>query len=136
MATALPISTGIPAASPLSGLLSMPIGDRMFFALHGRAYSIAPLPFTVQSRVRALAVAALNTPANDLPPRYFRGLVELADELWKHCTPVGRIRRMRRRVGMLANPLRRATEKELVAIAGVGLRQERARGIDFGRRPR
>lgn len=95
------------------------LGNVVYYHFRGRAYGVPPLPWQAGQRLLALWLALLEfhqlTP--DTSPAYYRLLAQLPALLWRYSRPVGRVARLAYALGLYPNPLRRATEGELVNLA-------------------
>lgn len=101
------------------------IGDASYFHFRGRAFGVPPLPWKAGQRItdaQARAIGAMATLSSDptsLPIRadYYKALGQLAPLLWRHCRPVGKLRRFLRFIGLHRNPFANATDRELLELA-------------------
>lgn len=88
-----------------------------------RTLAIPSIPFRLGQRVMDLYINALNQAKDvalhgkkDPQDRYFKTLSRLTRILWTHVRPLGRIRRIFWRLGLLRNPLKQCSEQELKEI--------------------
>ena len=96
------------------------LGNTVYFTFRGRAYGIPPLAWRTGEQILDIWLG-LAEHGEELTrsalPGYYDGLRRLQGLLWSACRPVGRFRRLLYRLGLHSNPLRRATEGELVELA-------------------
>lgn len=97
------------------------LNEMTYLHFRGRAYGVPPLPWKAGQRmlqVYTATIARANLLANrgdkKAETEYFEGLASLQTLLWRHCRPVGWGWRLLRLLGLLRNPFRRATEKEIL----------------------
>lgn len=98
----------------------------VFFTFAGRAYGVGPLPVDEGREIlEALNDAKSAGTLSDRPAidAYHDGLRRLRRTLWRNTRPVGRIRRLRKRFGLLRKEYRPATDAQLVKIAEFMLAQ-------------
>lgn len=114
-----PLST-TPPARPFNVQAILDLGALIFFHWRGRTYGVPPLPW---KRGAALMDAYLDAQSYGTPltkesaPHYYAALARMSREIW-HCTrPTGWWRRALRRLHILSNPFREATEAELAELA-------------------
>lgn len=96
------------------------VGTTVFFIFRGRAYGVPPLPWRqgeaiLAAKQEAASVGRLLTDQNT--PTYYRALRRLQDLAWANTRPVGRLRRLAKRLGLHPNPFRAATDQQLVQLA-------------------
>lgn len=104
------------------------LGTTAFVTFRGRAFGVPPVAWRTGQRLLTLrmdAVAASNdgTLSPETAPRFYQVIGELAEVLWAHTRPVGRWRRIAKRLGLLRNPFAHATEKEIVELTNLFLRR-------------
>ena len=100
------------------------LGNQTFFTFRGRAYGVPPLAW--RPGVKLLTLWQEAARAHDLAEpaallSYESVIGELPAFLWRHCRPVGRVRRLLRFLGLHRNPFGSATEAELVELAALFL---------------
>lgn len=109
-----------PAPRPLNLRAVLDLGNLVFFNFRGRAYGVPPLPWR---EGEALLDAKLEMAragyfiTDESRAGYYGGLRRIAQILWRNTRPVGRIRRLRKRLGLLPNELLDATDVQLVQLA-------------------
>ena len=124
-------NTRIPQRQPqqrnVEEILSL--GDVRYMGYRTRAYRVPPVPYKLGQRVldthirvltHAKKVARGGTKEDS--DQYFTELSYLVGLLWKHIRPTGKIRRVLWHLGLLPNPFRRASEKEVNEITDFFLR--------------
>lgn len=114
------------------------LGDTRYFRFRRWTIGVLPLPF---KKGQALLDLYLKTMAmgkivaekgdKDVQSQYYRNLGKLKRMLWRHAYPTGRLLRMLRRVGVMRNPFRLATEGELLEIADFFLRGRTKSNVQF-----
>lgn len=109
-----------PPPRPLNLDAVLDLGTIVYFTFRGRAYGIPPLAWRAGQKIldaylRAEECGREITREN--AREYFDALRDLQDVLWRNTRSVGRIRRLLRRVRLIRNPFRGATEKEIVDLA-------------------
>lgn len=123
-----------PATVPANMDTVLDLGDTMYRTFRGRAYGVPPVPWRLGARLLQLrfqAVQASNggtLTAESLTP-FYDTLGQLADLIWSHIRPTGKVRRMLKRLGLLRNPLTDATEAEIVALTDFLLTRRMASGV-------
>jgi hypothetical protein len=110
----------VPPPRPLNLAHVLDLGNTVFFYFQGRAYGIPPLPWQqgeaiLDAWLEARELGQIDSREKAGP--YFRVIARLQKLLWKNCRPVGRFRRLLKRLGLHPNPFRRATEGELAELA-------------------
>lgn len=117
-----------PATAVANAEVVLELGDTVFLNFRGRAYGVPPVGWRYAKRLevhRAALIVAARESAQDgrLASRYYVAMRRLARALWRHLQPVARYRsmtpilRLRKRLGLLHNPLLDATDKEVIDIA-------------------
>jgi len=110
------------------------LGNTVFFTFRGRAFGVPPVPYQVGRAISAIwteAVALGAVISEDKTPRYYELIASLPPLIWANSYPVGRWRRLRRRLGLFRNPFRKATEAELVDLAGFFRSRRMTSGVQF-----
>jgi len=118
-----------PPPAPLNLQHVMDLGGLVFFHFRGRAYGIPPLDMDtgehIQRLIHDLRAATqldkgsgLHLVRADRADSYYTTLRSLRSTLWRHCRPVGRIRRLLKALRILPNHFRLATEADLGNLAG------------------
>jgi len=110
------------------------LGNTAYFNFRGRAYGVPPLPWHPGVQLQQIWVEACACPSPLTPAsatRYHALLAQLPSLLWRHTRPVGRIRRLLRRLGLHRNPFATATEQELVELAGFFLQRRIRSSIGY-----
>jgi hypothetical protein len=109
-----------PPPRPLNLRAVLDLGEVIFFTFRGSPYGIPPLAWR---EGEALLDAWLELQEfgeqlerGDLP-RWYQCLERIQHILWSNTRVVGRVRRVFRRLGLLRNPYRVATEGELAELA-------------------
>lgn len=101
--------------------LVMELGGTVYKTFRGRAFGVPPVPWKLGQQLHLLWIEALRFQGQlttTTAPRYYAIIAQLPDLLWRCARPVGRTRRLLYRLGLHHNPFRRATEAELVELAG------------------
>jgi hypothetical protein len=127
-----------PAAPPPAKVRNvgpvLDLGNTTFFVFRGRPFGVPAVPYKLGQQLVELRQAApppgVPLDAKNSPP-YFAYIRRLPRLLWPHLRPVGRLRRVLKRCGLLRNPLERATEAELVEIADFFLARRMRSGVQF-----
>jgi hypothetical protein len=129
-----------PASQPLNLREVLDLGTVVFFNFRGRPYGIPPLAWRQGEQIldAYLELEAIGQVSEhgqkvlskpDLPD-YYRCMATLQGLLWRNTRSVGKLRRLRRLLGLLSNPFRQATEGEILALARFMLaRRMRSSGI-------
>lgn len=99
------------------------LDEATYITFNRRLYKIPPIPFKLGQRLLDLHVSvvtemkalALYGKAADTKS-YYKHLAILSRLMWSHMIPVPRWRRVLRRCWMLRNPLRRASEQDLLRL--------------------
>jgi hypothetical protein len=99
------------------------LGDVRYISFRHRTYRIPPVPFkqgelVLDSHVKILEFArkvALTGDA-DASKQFYRQMSQHVVLLWQHIRPMGKVKRLCWRLGLLPNPFRHASEKEVTAI--------------------
>lgn len=95
------------------------LGNTLFVTFQGRAYGVPPLPWREGQELwllwQDLMKCRTLTIADSAVP-YFHALSKFPDLLWRHMHPVGIRLRLLWRLGLHRNPLRKATEAELIEL--------------------
>jgi len=110
------------------------LGNAVYFTFRGRAYGVPPLPWAAGAALHALWTQALAYPSPltaETQPAYYALIRQLPPLLWRYTRPVGAWRRLRRRLGLLRNPFRTASERELVELADFFLSRRMTSGVRF-----
>lgn len=113
-----------------------------FVTFRGRAFGVPPVGWRLGQRILALRMAAARIAEENAgvltaesSVRYYAAFERIADVLWSHLRPVGFRRRLFRSLGLLRNPLREATEAELVALTDFLLRRRMTSGVGVVKEP-
>lgn len=109
-----------PPPRPLNLDAVLDLGTIVFFTFRGRPYGIPPLAWKAGQRLLDAYLRAEECGmelGHENMQDYFDALRDLQDLLWRNTRSVGRIRRLMRRIGLVRNPFRGATEKEIVDLA-------------------
>lgn len=117
----IPHTSGAQGRSPMrNGRAVLDLGNLTYFTFRGAAYGVPPVGWQLGQRL-ALVWNELEE-FNDQPltrPKaalYFALMGKIPAVLWPRCRPVGRWRRCLKRLGLLRNPFRAATEVELIEL--------------------
>jgi hypothetical protein len=97
------------------------LGSTEFFRFRGKPYGVPPVPWKAGKELHRVYVQARRyglLKDEKTADAYFALIARLPAMLWSLTRPVGRFRRLLRRVGLHRNPFRQATEAELVELAG------------------
>jgi len=133
-AASRPVPQKQPAARPRNFQPVLDLGNTIYFNFRGRPFGVPPVDYKLGHRVSALwleAVSLGRNLTNDTLPRYSEILAELVPILWKHLRPVGKLRRVMKRCRLLRNPLIKATDAELVDLAGFFQARRMNSGVQF-----
>lgn len=112
-----------PAPQPLPRALNLEtvldIGNLIYFTFRGRAYGIPPLAWREGEKILDawLEARAYGDLEREGLEGYFQVIDRLQKLLWANCIPTGPVRRLLHFLHLHANPFRRATEGEVVALA-------------------
>jgi len=116
----------VPADTTVTRLANVDVvldlGDTCYITFRGRAFGVPPVAWRVGQKILAQRMAATTAAGNGILTAqttgpYYEALGRLAQTLWRHARPTGRMRRMAKRLGLLRNPFQEATEGELVQLA-------------------
>lgn len=99
------------------------LGDVRYILFGGRVFRVPPVPFKLGERVldshtrlimyaKEVAMTGKKEPTD----KFYRQMVIQAKLLWKHMRPSGKINRMLWRLGLMRNPFREASEKEITEL--------------------
>lgn len=97
------------------------LGNVEYHTFRGRPFGIAPVPYLDGARLSALWIECSelgNVLTGSTVDRYREIIDELATLLWRLTVTVGPFKRLLRRLGLLRNPYRAATEREILELAG------------------
>lgn len=112
------------------------LGTISYISFRGRQYGVPPLPWPAGEAMLDAYLTVREFEGDlrreDLRP-YFEAVERLADLVWANLRPLGTFRRLLKATGLLANPIRDATEADVGALAvfflgrrtkssGIGLR--------------
>lgn len=113
------------------------LGNTCYFNFRGRAYGVPPLPWKAGVAFQQIWVDALGqgTLTRITAPHYHALIARLPKLIWQYSRPVGRLRRALRFLGGLRNPFLKATEQELVELAGFFLQRRMTSGVGFPTAP-
>lgn len=96
------------------------LGSVRYFTYRGLVLAVPPVPFKLGQRVLTLylqSVADSSTVQRggdkQAAESYYRQLALLAKAMWPHVRPTGKVRRMLKRLHLMRNIFRDASEKEL-----------------------
>lgn len=96
------------------------LGDVRYMGYRNQAFRVPPVPYKLGQKVldthirvltHAKKVARGGTKEDS--DQYFTELSYLVGLLWKHIRPTGKMRRLFWHLGLLSNPFRQASEKEV-----------------------
>lgn len=96
------------------------LGDVRYVMYRSRAYRVPPVPFklgqaVVDAHVRLAGFAAQVSLSGGQKgaDAYYGEMARIAKLLWRHMRPTGRVKRIMWHVGLLQNPFRAASEREI-----------------------
>lgn len=99
------------------------IGSSRYFEYRGILMRVPPVPFKLGQELLALYVRSLATAKSVSKTgdekevdQYYIILSRLVDLLWKHVEPKGKVRRLLKRIHLLRNVFKIASEKEVTEI--------------------
>jgi hypothetical protein len=99
------------------------IGSSRYFQYRGYLMRVPPVPYKAGQQILALYVKSLatakevtKTGSEKEVANYYVLLSMLVDLLWKHVEPAGKIRRALKRMHLLRNVFKVASEKEVTEI--------------------
>jgi hypothetical protein len=104
-----------PRAINLTGALEL--GDSLFFAFRGRAYRVPMLPWRSGELILDawLEIESYGTEiTRENRGAYYACIQRLEKLIWANVRPVGFVNRILYRLGLMRNPFRHATEREIV----------------------
>jgi hypothetical protein len=100
------------------------LGATRYFSYRKYLLAVPPIPFKLGQQVLALYIRSLadakqvvKTGGEDATASYYQQLRLLTDLMWKHVQPLTKSRRFLKRIGLLRNVLKDASEKEVTDIA-------------------
>lgn len=101
--------------SPFNVEIVLDLGNIVFFHFRGRAYGMPPLPWAEGQRLMKVWLEASQhtTITKDNAQAYFAALRQIPPILWRNCYPSSKLLRIMRRLGLMKNPFKSATEQEL-----------------------
>ena len=114
-----------PPPAPLNVREVLDLGSLVYFEFRGRPYGVPPLPYRAGQRLVSLwfEVARMGATISDDNRRaYDRALAQIVRLMWRHTRPVGILMRALRRLGLLRNPFKLASEAEIAELVGFFLR--------------
>lgn len=109
-----------PPPRPVNVRQVLDIGTLVYFQWRGRSFGVPPMPWKQGAQlmdVYLLAQSLGETINSQNAERYYAALQEMARIMWKCTRPVGMFRRLLKRLRILGNPYRKASEKELAELA-------------------
>lgn len=113
-----------PVPRPLNLQPTLDLGNLVFFTFRGRAYGIPPLAWRTGEKMLDIYLQLMELSDPDKPlltreqlPAYFGSFRQLQSLLWNHCHAVGWLRRLGKRLRIVRNPFREATEAEILGLA-------------------
>lgn len=100
------------------------LGDVRYISFRGKAYRIPPVPYKLGQQVLDMYTKATGlsrdvarTGSKESADAYYRAMNQLATLLWRHVRPIGTVRRVFWKFGLMVNPFRDASEKEVTDVA-------------------
>lgn len=109
-----------PPPRPLNVREILDLGALIYFTWRGRTYGVPPLPWKAGAALLDAYLEARNAGESltrETAAQYYGALGRMAGIMWRSTRSVGRLRRMARRLRLIQNPYRKATEKELADLA-------------------
>jgi hypothetical protein len=97
------------------------LGNIEYHVFRGRPFGIAPVPYQEGTKLASLWIEAGelgNVLTGSTVVRYREIIDELATLLWELTRTVGPFKRLLRRLDLLRNPYRQATEREILELVG------------------
>lgn len=114
------------------------LGDVRYILFHGRTYRVPPVPFKHGERVLtshaalvALAREVATTGNKKSTDRFYRQMSFQAKLLWQHIRPAGKVKRFFWRLGLMYNPFRGASEKEITELTNFFLQCRMTSSVQF-----
>jgi hypothetical protein len=95
------------------------LGTLVYFQWRGRSFGVPPLPWKAGAELLDAWLEARGygeTLTDATAPGYYAALNRMSRIMWRHTRLVGYAARMLRRVGLIRNPYRLATEAELADL--------------------
>lgn len=122
------------APPPLNTDVVLDLGSKVSFQFRGRTYWVPPLSWHAGERLMVLwneASRFEGALTRATAPGYFAAIRQMPALLWRNCYPAGRWRRLRARLGLMRNPLRQATEQELIELTNFFLGRRMKSSVGF-----
>ena len=114
------------------------LGDVRYILFHGNTYRVAPVPFKLGERVLdshsklvALAKKVAVTGDKKMTDQFYRQMAIQSRLLWQHIRPSGKVRRFFWRLGLMYNPFRDASEKEITELTNFFLQCRMTSSVQF-----
>lgn len=105
---------------PLNVRQVLDLGALVYFQWRGRSYGVPPLPWKAGAELLDSFLEAQNLGEQisaEASPRYFAALQRMSRIMWRETRPVGIFRRLLKRLRLLRNPYRLASEREIADLA-------------------